>query len=86
MGSALAPQLAFLITLLETARRPHARENSSRCMSADRNQTIKPLLLQMLEGHAVSSGAVDLWHIGTRMEQWVDKPTWDELQQVVWTL
>jgi aminoglycoside 6-adenylyltransferase len=47
-----------------------------------RDQTMKALLLQMLEWHAVSSRPVDVWHIGTRMKQWVDKPTWDELQQV----
>jgi aminoglycoside 6-adenylyltransferase len=43
---------------------------------------MKGLLLQMLEWHAVSSRPVDVWHIGTRMKQWVDQPTWDELQQV----
>ncbi|MBM0107066.1 aminoglycoside 6-adenylyltransferase [Steroidobacter sp. S1-65] len=47
-----------------------------------RDQTMKALLLQMLEWHAVSSRAVDVWHIGTRMKQWVDGPTWDELQHV----
>jgi aminoglycoside 6-adenylyltransferase len=46
-----------------------------------RDQTMKALLLQMLEWHAVSSRPVDVWHIGTQMQQWVDKPAWDELQQ-----
>lgn len=46
-----------------------------------RDQTMKALLLQMLEWHAKSSRQVDVWHIGTRMKEWVDKPTWDELQQ-----
>ncbi|HLI12370.1 MAG TPA: aminoglycoside 6-adenylyltransferase [Alphaproteobacteria bacterium] len=47
-----------------------------------RDQTMKALLLQMLEWHAASSRPVDVWHIGTQMKQWVDKATWDELQQV----
>ncbi|ANN80388.1 hypothetical protein BAU07_10515 [Bordetella flabilis] len=47
-----------------------------------RDQTMKALLLQMLEWHAVASGAVDVWHNGTRMKQWLDEPTWRELQQV----
>lgn len=48
----------------------------------ERDQTMKDLLLQMLEWHAVSLSSADVWHIGTRMKQWVDKPTWDELQHV----
>ena len=46
-----------------------------------RDQTMKALLLQMLEWHAVSLRPIDVWHIGTRMKEWIDKPTWDELQQ-----
>lgn len=48
----------------------------------ERDETMKALLLQMLEWHAVSSRPVDVWHIGTRMKQWVDEATWKELQQV----
>jgi aminoglycoside 6-adenylyltransferase len=51
-------------------------------LAKQRDQTMKTLLLQMLEWHAIASGAVDVWHNGTRMKQWLDDATWNQLQQV----
>jgi aminoglycoside 6-adenylyltransferase len=51
-------------------------------LAKQRDQTMKTLLLQMLEWHAIASGAADVWHNGTRMKQWLDEPTWEELHQV----
>lgn len=48
-----------------------------------RDETMKSLLLTMMEWHvsATSAAPVDTWHIGTRLRQWVDRRTWDELQE-----
>jgi aminoglycoside 6-adenylyltransferase len=47
-----------------------------------RDHMMKTLLLRMLEWHAITTvpRPVEVWHIGTRMRQWVDQQTWDEIQ------
>jgi aminoglycoside 6-adenylyltransferase len=49
-----------------------------------RDWTMKRDLLRMLEWRAVagSTEPVDLWHIGTRMREWVDDATWHDLHGV----
>ncbi|MGD9480353.1 aminoglycoside 6-adenylyltransferase [Shinella sp. G-2] len=49
----------------------------------ERDGTMKSLLLAMMEWHAAATAAapVDTWHIGTRLRQWVDPRTWDDLQE-----
>jgi aminoglycoside 6-adenylyltransferase len=48
-----------------------------------RDWTMKELLLEMIEWHAVArnSEPVDIWHIGTRIHEWADRETWRELQE-----
>lgn len=48
-----------------------------------RDWTMKGLLLEMMEWHAVAHGAarVDVWHLGTRVQRWTDPATWRELQR-----
>lgn len=47
-----------------------------------RDWTMKELLLEMIEWHAIARNAepVDIWHIGTRIHEWVDKRSLEELQ------
>jgi aminoglycoside 6-adenylyltransferase len=49
-----------------------------------RDWTMKQMLLRMVEWHALATNGplTDVWHIGTRMERWVDAQTWGELQHV----
>jgi aminoglycoside 6-adenylyltransferase len=49
-----------------------------------RDWTMKQLLLQMLEWHAITrqKRPVDVWHIGTHMKDWADEETWQELHAV----
>jgi len=49
-----------------------------------RDWTMKQMLLRMMEWHALATRGrhTDVWHIGTKMEQWVDAQTWDDLQHV----
>jgi aminoglycoside 6-adenylyltransferase len=49
-----------------------------------RDWTMKQLLLQMLEWHAIArqERPVDVWHIGTHMKDWAGEKTWQELQAV----
>ncbi|WP_339056732.1 aminoglycoside 6-adenylyltransferase [Candidatus Regiella endosymbiont of Tuberolachnus salignus] len=48
-----------------------------------RDNTMKELLLCMLEWHAIacSPKPVDIWHNGLRMHEWVAPQTWIELQE-----
>ncbi|WIM12733.1 aminoglycoside 6-adenylyltransferase [Enhydrobacter sp.] len=48
-----------------------------------RDWTMKELLLEMMEWHAITHGATpaDVWHLGTRMQRWTDPDTWQELQR-----
>lgn len=48
-----------------------------------RDWTVKELLLEMMEWHALalSSAAVDVWHLGARLRQWTDSETWRDLQR-----
>ncbi len=48
-----------------------------------RDWTMKKLLLEMIEWHAVArnSEPVDIWHIGTHLHEWTDRETWWELQE-----
>ncbi len=48
-----------------------------------RDNTMKELLLCMLEWHAIarSPKPVDIWHNGLRMHEWVAPQTWIELQK-----
>ncbi len=47
-----------------------------------RDWTMKQLLLKMLEWHAIarSEQPVDVWHIGTHMQDWVDEATRAEMR------
>jgi aminoglycoside 6-adenylyltransferase len=49
-----------------------------------RDWTMKQLLLEMMEWHAIAHGAapVDVRHLGARLRRWTDARTWQELQ---WT-
>lgn len=49
-----------------------------------RDWTMKEMLLRMLEWHALAtqSPQTDVWHIGSKMKQWIDAQTWGELQHV----
>ena len=49
-----------------------------------RDWTMKTDLLKMLEWHAAahSEAPVDVWHIGTRMKEWVDEETWRQIHDV----
>jgi len=49
-----------------------------------RDWTMKELLLEMMEWHALALSAVpvDVWHLGARLRQWTDPATWRDLQ---WT-
>jgi aminoglycoside 6-adenylyltransferase len=49
-----------------------------------RDWTMKRDLLRMLEWRAVAVAAapVDVWHIGTRMHDWIDEATWRELHDI----
>lgn len=49
-----------------------------------RDWTMKELLLEMMEWHALArgSGAVDIWHGGTRLHQWAEPQTLQDLQTV----
>lgn len=49
-----------------------------------RDWTMKSLLLQMLEWHAIARNAqpVDVWHIGSHMKDWVDAATASELHTI----
>ncbi|KRR29395.1 aminoglycoside 6-adenylyltransferase [Bradyrhizobium retamae] len=49
-----------------------------------RDWTMKELLLRMMEWHAVtrSIGPIDVWHIGTRMHEWIGRETRAELQGI----
>ena len=46
-----------------------------------RDWTMKTDLLRMLEWHtaARADAPVDVWHVGTRMKDWVDDATWRQL-------
>ena len=47
-----------------------------------RDWTMKLLLLQMAEWHALSEDrARDVWHIGTRMEEWAAPGVWERLHE-----
>ena len=48
-----------------------------------RDWTMKELLLEMIEWHAIATSPkpVDVWHIGTRLQEWTDPGTWRELQE-----
>ncbi|PHM28546.1 aminoglycoside 6-adenylyltransferase [Xenorhabdus innexi] len=47
-----------------------------------RDNTMKELLLCMLEWHALArhSSTIDVWHNGLHVREWTDSQTWDELQ------
>jgi aminoglycoside 6-adenylyltransferase len=47
-----------------------------------RDWTMKGLLLEMMEWHAIaiSSNPVDVWHNGTRVQEWTDPETWRQSQ------
>lgn len=49
-----------------------------------RDWTMKQMLLQMLEWHAlyVSGPETDVWHIGTKMKRWAAPEIWTALQDV----
>ncbi|MFL5972669.1 MAG: aminoglycoside 6-adenylyltransferase, partial [Gaiellaceae bacterium] len=49
-----------------------------------RDWTMKTDLLKMLEWRASvrSEAPVDVWHIGTRMKEWVDEATWRQIHDV----
>lgn len=49
-----------------------------------RDGTMKEMLLSLLEWHALSTRGpeTDVWHIGVRMQRWVDAETWSDLQEV----
>ena len=49
-----------------------------------RDWTMKQMLLRMVEWHTLAKNGAqtDVWHIGTKMERWVDAETWDDLQHV----
>lgn len=51
-------------------------------LAKQRDWTMKQLLLQMLEWHAVAMATepLDVWHIGTRLECWTDPGAWAALQ------
>lgn len=46
-----------------------------------RDWTMKRMLLQMIEWHAITTHGLthDVWHIGTRMEQWASPEVWTRL-------
>lgn len=48
-----------------------------------RDWTMKELLLEMMEWHALaqSEQRVDVWHNGTRLHQWTDAESWQELHK-----
>ena len=48
-----------------------------------RDWTMKELLLQMLEWHAIATNHEqrDVWHVGTRMKDWVRPDVWEDLQE-----
>ncbi len=48
-----------------------------------RDWTMKELLLEMIEWHAVATNhePVDVWHNGTRLKEWTDPDTWRALQE-----
>jgi aminoglycoside 6-adenylyltransferase len=46
----------------------------------NRDRTMKDLLLRMLEWHATNrNNAIDTWHIGTRLSEWVDAQTLSDI-------
>ena len=47
-----------------------------------RDWTMKELLLEMIEWHAIAlhPGSIDIWHLGTRIHEWTDRDTWEQLQ------
>lgn len=49
-----------------------------------RDWTMKSLLLRMLEWHTVatSNNPVDIWYIGSHMQDWMDDQTWSDVQDV----
>lgn len=49
-----------------------------------RDWTMKEMLLRMLEWHALATRGpdTDTWHIGTKMNRWVDAETWDDVHEV----
>lgn len=46
-----------------------------------RDQTMKAMLLQMIEWHALATRGtnVDTWYIGTRMQRWADPGAWHDV-------
>jgi aminoglycoside 6-adenylyltransferase len=48
-----------------------------------RDWTMKELLLEMLEWYAIARHRepLDIWHIGTRIQQWTDADTWQALKK-----
>jgi aminoglycoside 6-adenylyltransferase len=49
-----------------------------------RDWTMKELLLRMLEWHALTrrAEAVDVWHIGSHSQQWLDEKTARDLRSI----
>ncbi len=47
-----------------------------------RDWTMKEMLLEVLEWHAIASKPTDLWHIGHRMREWIDTKTWQEIGSI----
>ncbi|HEJ9067491.1 TPA: aminoglycoside 6-adenylyltransferase [Serratia marcescens] len=47
-----------------------------------RDWNTKELLLTMVEWHTIasSSGAIDVWHNGLRLQEWLDPKAWEEIQ------
>jgi len=48
-----------------------------------RDWTMKELLLEMMEWHAIarSGGSIDVWHTGKGLRTWTESATWTELQE-----
>jgi aminoglycoside 6-adenylyltransferase len=68
----------------EAAHIPRYLSRNELWVTKFRDWTIKENLLKMLEWHAIVTRKepIDVWYIGSHMEEWVDPEIWRELRSV----
>ncbi|MEJ7837683.1 MAG: aminoglycoside 6-adenylyltransferase [Thermomicrobiales bacterium] len=77
-------RLAVDLFWFEAAHMPTYLQRNELWVVKFRDWTMKSSLLQLLEWHAavVQQRQVNVWYIGTKMEHWLDRETWEELHGV----